>query len=95
MATTPIAVEMQKLAREKNVVVSHQAMEGFAAAKVLVEGLRRAGKKLTREGFIQALDGLRGFDLGGLKLDYSARDHTGTEYVELSMIGRNGDFVQN
>jgi ABC-type branched-subunit amino acid transport system substrate-binding protein len=96
MATTPIAVQMQKLAKEMpGAVVSHQAMEGFAAAKVLVEGLRRAGRKLTRESFLAGLNDLRGFDLGGLRLDYSATDHTGTEFVELSMIGRKGDFVQN
>lgn len=96
MATTPIAVQMQKLAKETpGAVVSHQAMEGFAAAKVLVEGLKRAGKKLTRESFIAGLNELKGYDLGGLRMDYSPTDHTGTEYVELSMVGRKGDFVQN
>jgi branched-chain amino acid transport system substrate-binding protein len=95
MATTGIAVQMQKLARETTgAIVSHQAMEGFAAAKVLVEGLKRAGKQPTRQSFVKALDGLRDFDLGGLKVDYSPTDHTGTEYVELSMIGRDGQFVQ-
>lgn len=96
MATTPIAVQMQKLARETpGAIVSHQAMEGFAAAKVLVEGLKRGGRKLTRESFVAGLNDLRGYDLGGLKLDYSTTDHTGTEYVELSIIGRRGDFLQN
>lgn len=96
MATTPIAVQMQKLARESpGATVSHQAMEGFAAAKVLVEGLKRAGKKPTRESFVAGLNELRGFDLGGMRLDYSPSDHTGTEYVELSIIGRKGDFIQN
>lgn len=96
MATTPIAVQMQKLAKETpGAIVSHAAMEGFAAAKVLVEGLKRAGKKLTRESFVAGLNDLKGFDLGGLKLDYSPSDHTGTEFVELSMVGRRGDFVQN
>ena len=96
LATTPIAVQMQKLAKETpNAVVSHQAMEGFAAAKVLVEGLKRGGKKLTRESFIAGLNDLKGYDLGGMKLDFSPSDHTGTEFVELSIVGRRGDFVQN
>jgi ABC-type branched-subunit amino acid transport system substrate-binding protein len=95
MATTAIATEMQRLAKASpGAIVSHQAMEGFASAKVLVEGLRRAGKQLTRESFVKALDNIRDFDLGGLKVDYSPTDHTGTEYVELSMIGRNGEWVQ-
>jgi ABC-type branched-subunit amino acid transport system substrate-binding protein len=87
---------MQRLAKATpGAVVSHQAMEGFAAAKVLVEGLRRAGKQPTRESFIKGLESIHGFDLGGLSADYSPTDHTGTEYVELSMIGRSGGFVQN
>ena len=95
MATTPIASEMQRMAKgAQGVVVSHQAMEGFAAAKVLVEGLRRAGKNPTRESFIGALESLRNFDVGGLTVDYSPADHTGLDYVELSMVGKKGDFVQ-
>ena len=56
---------------------------------------KRAGRKLTRESFLAGLNDLQGYDLGGLRLDYSATDHTGTEFVELSMIGRKGNFVQN
>jgi branched-chain amino acid transport system substrate-binding protein len=84
-----------KMARDDpKAVVSHSAMEGFAAAKVLVEGLKRAGRRPTRESFIAALEGLRNFDVGGLTVDYGPKDHTGTDYVELSMVGKNGQFVQ-
>jgi branched-chain amino acid transport system substrate-binding protein len=96
MATTSIAVEMHRLGKgSPDTVISHQSMEGFAAAKVLVEGLKRAGKKLTRESFLAALESLRAYDLGGIKVDYNAKDHTGAEYVELSMIGKKGEFVQD
>jgi ABC-type branched-subunit amino acid transport system substrate-binding protein len=96
MATSGIALQMKKLSRESTpIAISHQAMEGFAAAKVLVEGLKRAGKNPTRASLMAALDGLRDFDLGGLNVSYSPSDHTGTEYVELSMITRNGAFLQH
>ncbi|WP_434041738.1 MULTISPECIES: cytochrome c/ABC transporter substrate-binding protein [Sorangium] len=36
----------------------------YAAARVLVEALKRAGAHLTRPGLIAALEGLRGFDPG-------------------------------
>jgi ABC-type branched-subunit amino acid transport system substrate-binding protein len=95
MATTGIALQMKKLSKESTpIALSHQAMEGFAAAKVLVEGLKRAGKNPTRAAFVAALDQLRDFDLGGMSLSYNPNDHTGTEYVELSMITRNGEFLQ-
>jgi hypothetical protein len=41
-------------------------LEGFAGARVLVAGLRRA-KPLTRDNLRRALDGLGKLDLGGLR----------------------------
>jgi ABC-type branched-subunit amino acid transport system substrate-binding protein len=95
MATTGLALQMKKMSKESTAIaLSHQAMEGFASAKILVEGLRRAGKNPTRASFLAGLEQLRDFDLGGLSVSYSPSDHTGTEYVELSMITRNGEFLQ-
>ena len=74
--------------------LSPAAMEGFASAKVLVEALRRAGPKPTREKVIAALNGMSTFDLGGLELGYSPTDHTGLHYVELSIIGSDGRFMR-
>jgi branched-chain amino acid transport system substrate-binding protein len=56
------------------------SLEGFMDALVMVEGPRRAGKDLTREGLIQGIESLHNFDIGlgpQLKLDYSAKDHKG------------------
>lgn len=72
--------------------VSPAMLEGFAAAKVLVEGLRRAGPKPTRQSLQAALEGLRKFDLGGLEVDYSAEDHTGLDFADLSIITIDGRF---
>jgi len=94
-SSAPIAREMRKLAQgKKGVVLSHTAMEGFAGAKVLVEGLRRAGKTPTRASLIAALDGIRDLDIGGVSITYGPQDHTGAEYVELSIIDANGEFIQ-
>lgn len=74
------------------VELSPASIEGFAAAKVLVEALRRAGPKPTREKIVDALNGMQHYDLGGLELGYSPTDHTGLNYVELSIIGSDGRF---
>lgn len=66
-------------------------LEGFAAAKLVVEALRRAGKDVTREGLLKALDGAR-FDLGGLQVHYSEKDHSGLEFTDVSIIGPDGKF---
>lgn len=72
--------------------LSPAMLEGFAAAKVLVEGLRKAGRNPTREKLITALEGLRQFDLGGLKVTYTEASHTGLDFVDLSIIGTDGQF---
>ena len=93
--TTRIGVELHHLAASQpDFVMSHMALEGFAAAKVLVEGLRRAGPAPTRASFIAGLQSIRDYDLGGLKLSYSAASHTGLSYVEASMVTGKGRFIQ-
>ena len=72
--------------------VSPAMLEGFASAKVLVEALRRAGPKPTREKLQAALENLGKFDLGGLILSFSPTDHTGLDFADLSIITASGKF---
>jgi branched-chain amino acid transport system substrate-binding protein len=71
------------------------SLEGFVDAMVLVEGLKRAGKDLTREGLIRSIESIHEMDLGlgpELKLDYSAKDHKGFDHVVPTVI-RSGRAV--
>jgi ABC-type branched-subunit amino acid transport system substrate-binding protein len=72
--------------------LSPAMLEGFASAKVLVEALRRAGPKPSRASLHNALENLGRVDLGGLVLDYSPTDHTGLDFVDLSIISAGGKF---
>ncbi len=95
MQLTRISSEMHRLAENKpGFVTSHMALEGFAAAKVLVEGLRRAGKTPTRATFMAGLESLHDYDLGGLKLSYGPTGRSGLNYVEASIVNRRGTFTQ-
>lgn len=67
-------------------------LEGYAGAKVLVEGLRRAGRNPTRATLEAALETIQKLDLGGLDVRYSGNDHTGLEFAELSIVGADGQF---
>lgn len=50
----------------------------YAAAEVIVEGLQRAGKDLTREKFVKALESLKSFETGlQLPVTFSPTDHLG------------------
>jgi branched-chain amino acid transport system substrate-binding protein len=85
--------EAQDLARAKGVgEVSPAMLEGFAAATVLVEGLRRAGPKPTRERIQAALEGLSKFDIGGLEVNFTPQDHTGLDFADLAIITADGRF---
>ena len=71
------------------------SLEGFVDAMVLVEGLKHAGKDVTREGLIRAIESLHGFDLGlgpQLKLEYSTHDHKGFTHI-IPTVVRGGRAV--
>lgn len=92
---SPFVKEALALAKAKKIAALSPAMlEGFAAAKVLVEGLRRAGANPTGDKVRAALESIRGFDLGGMDVSYSASDHTGLDFVDLSIIGKDGRFTR-
>jgi ABC-type branched-subunit amino acid transport system substrate-binding protein len=74
------------------VEVTPVMLEGFAGAKVLVEGLRRAGRDPSRSNLRTALEGMHKFDLGGYELSFSPTDHTGLEFSDIAIIGPDGKF---
>lgn len=69
------------------------SMEGYLSARVLVEGLRRAGRSLSRESLINALESMHDVNLGGFNVNYSSKNHQGSSFTDLSIIGRGGKFM--
>ena len=89
----PMVKEALDLSKAKGLAeISPAMLEGFAAAKVLVEGLRRAGPKPSRDKIQAALESLHPFNLGGLEVSYSPEDHTGLDFADLSIVGTDGKF---
>jgi branched-chain amino acid transport system substrate-binding protein len=84
------AQELAKAAGQTN--LSPIFLEGYCGAKVLVEALRRTGPKPTRQSLVKTLDNFRRYDMGGLELSYSPENHSGMDFVELSIIGADGKF---
>lgn len=69
------------------------SLEGYLTARVLVEGLRRAGKNLTRDGLINALESMHDVNFGGFTINYSPKDHQASNFTDLTIIGRGGKFM--
>lgn len=84
----------QLLGKPHGAPVSYASMEAYASAKVLIEGLKRAGPNLTREGFIKALESIRRLDLGGMEVDYSPVRRSGSNFVDLSILTQNGKYLR-
>lgn len=71
------------------------SLEGFVDALVLVEGLKKARKDLTREGLIHAIESIHEMDMGlgpQLKLDYGPKNHKGFDHV-IPTVVRGGRAV--
>ena len=87
----PIVTEYQKMiGAEKN--YSFTSLEGYIAAKVIVEGLRKAGRNVTRESLVDAMASLGTLDLGGFKVAYSPTSRNGSSFVELTIVSKGGKF---
>ncbi|MES2068855.1 MAG: ABC transporter substrate-binding protein [Pseudomonadota bacterium] len=70
------------------------SLEGFIAAKVFVEGLKRAGANLSRESFVKAMEGISSYDVGGFQVKFSATNHNASHFVDLTVIGKDGKFMR-
>lgn len=91
----PVVREYQDLsAKAGHKDYNFSAMEGFLMAKVMVEGLRRTGKNLTREAFVDAMDKMQDVDLGGFFVSFSPKSHIGSRFVDLTIISRDGKFLR-
>lgn len=88
----PIAREFADAVKKAgNVQANFSSMEGYLAAKVVTEGLRRAGARAgSREGLIQGIEAIGSQSLGGFQVHFSATDHVASSFVELSMLTGDG-----
>lgn len=91
-STKPISREFRDAIAEggNKVQPNFSSMEGYLAAKLLTEGMRRAGSKLTRDSLIAGLESLSDYSLGGFSVSLGPRDHVASSFVELSMLTGDG-----
>lgn len=83
---------MKMLEATPDIKPSHAALQGFVSAKVLVEAMQKSGKKLTREKLVSTLETMK-FDYGGFRIKFSPASHHGSDFVELSIIGKDGKLM--
>lgn len=79
-----IAKEFRKTiaqdAKAANYVNDYIAFEGYLAAAVVCEALKRAGLDLTRASLIEALES-KPFEIGGFAISWTKKDHEGSKAI--------------
>ena len=94
-STAPVVREMRQLPAAMLPVagVTYTTLEGFIAAKVMAEALRRAGPQLSREKLVAALESMRDFDVGGFPVNYAGGSHLGSRFAEVTIVSKSGRLM--
>ncbi len=71
-------------------VPSFLSLEGYLAARVMVEALRKAGNNPTRAKVLEALNSLGELDLNGFSVSYAPGANIGSTFADISIIGPGG-----
>ena len=93
---TPVVGEYQRVMKSAGIKdLNFSSLEGFVAAKVFAEGLKRAGKELTRDKLLHALETINtgNFDAGGFDVNFSPTSHNGSKYVDMTVITKEAKFL--
>jgi ABC-type branched-subunit amino acid transport system substrate-binding protein len=69
------------------------SLEGYMAASLLIEALKRAGRDFTVENFIDTLESMKGIDLGvGATFSYGMSEHQASHKVWGTVLDATGAF---
>lgn len=68
---------------------NYSSMEGYVAAKVFCEGLKRMHGGSSVEAFIASLESID-TSFGGFNVSFGPRKHTGSTFVDLTMLAEYG-----
>ena len=89
----PVLREFQAKAAKKELPVSYYTTEGYLSGLLLVEVLKRAGRNLSRQRLHAEISSLK-VRLAGMDLDFTGGRHTGSRFVDLVQVTKDGRFVR-
>ncbi len=94
-ASLPLLIEYQAAMKKLGETeLSYGSLEGYISTKVLVEGLKRAGRQPTPESLKKALETFKPLNLGGIFIRYSSSEHQGLTFSELTMVRKDGGYAR-
>jgi len=93
-ATTPLAREFAAAMERIDKPIDYDHYLGYINAKVLLAGLRAAGRHVTPVSLAAAMERMNKLDLGGHTFSFSPQNHHGSNFVEITVVGPNGNFIR-
>jgi branched-chain amino acid transport system substrate-binding protein len=88
-ALTSEFLSAAKLTRPE-VEPNYSSIEGYIAARVFLEGLRRSGAAPSRESLVAGLESMQNVDLGGFYVDLGPQKHVASSFVDLTILDADG-----
>ncbi|MGJ7537420.1 MULTISPECIES: ABC transporter substrate-binding protein [unclassified Variovorax] len=87
------AREFRQLAERAKVDMGYLAYEGYVNALVMLEGLRRTGRELTRAKLHATLKAMK-LRIGGMEIDFTGASNTGSRFIEMVRVTKEGKFIR-
>ncbi len=81
------------LAREK-IEPGYDYMFGYLNMRILLEGMRRAGKQVTSANIVKGMESMTKYDMGGYPVSYGPNKHHGSSFVEIAIVGPGGRWIR-
>lgn len=92
--TTPITRDLAAVVTRANLEPSYDYMFGYLNMRIMLEGMRRAGKKVTSETIVKGMESLSNYDFGGYKVSYGPNKHHGSSFTEITIVGPGGRWLR-
>jgi branched-chain amino acid transport system substrate-binding protein len=93
-ATTPLTRDFAAASERAKLPNDFDHFFGYLNMRVLFEGLKRAGKNVTSQSLVTALEGMGKVDIGGYTLNFGPNNHHGSSFVDLMIIGPGGRYLR-
>jgi branched-chain amino acid transport system substrate-binding protein len=90
--TIPIVAECRRALGLLKLELNYTNLESCMGAKVLVEGLRRAGRDASRNTLLSSLQTLGTYDLGGFSITFNRNSRHGSKWMDLAVITKSGTY---
>jgi ABC-type branched-subunit amino acid transport system substrate-binding protein len=92
--TTPLTRDYAAAMQRAQLPIDFDHFFGYLNTRVLLEALRRAGKTLSAQTLVTALEAMGKVDLGGYTVSFGPNNHHGSSFVDITIVGPGGRFIR-